>query len=201
MDVNINTQKLITLRNQRAWSQQHLADTAGISLRTVQRIENKGVASKESALALAAAFDLTAAELMPPVSRPWRKSRPLVFSMIAAVVLVVGIAFTTFESAENITLAVKAGYNGHTFANVTFTGQLGVVSEYELENKLRLSVLPSITSEGYVYLESRVYELEPDGQFVLVSSPNVLAEFDQPVGIQASVKSGAVYDIVIAPHR
>ena len=52
MDLNIDTNKLIELRTQKAWSQQHLAEAANISLRTVQRIEKSGVASKESVLAL-----------------------------------------------------------------------------------------------------------------------------------------------------
>lgn len=45
-------------REERQWSQEHLADLAGIGLRTVQRIENGGTASKDSLMALAAAFDV-----------------------------------------------------------------------------------------------------------------------------------------------
>ena len=39
MDMKVDSQKLIQLRNARAWSQQHLADVSGLSLRTIQRIE------------------------------------------------------------------------------------------------------------------------------------------------------------------
>jgi transcriptional regulator with XRE-family HTH domain len=47
------------LREARGWTQQHLADAAGLSLRTVQRIEAGEVApSKESLLALSGAFDV-----------------------------------------------------------------------------------------------------------------------------------------------
>jgi len=43
-------------RDGRGWSQEHLAEVAGISLRTVQRIENGEKAARESVMALAAAF-------------------------------------------------------------------------------------------------------------------------------------------------
>lgn len=43
-------------RQQRAWSQAQLAESSGMSLRTVQRIEKDGKASLESAKALAAVF-------------------------------------------------------------------------------------------------------------------------------------------------
>ncbi|MEC8232394.1 MAG: DUF4019 domain-containing protein [Pseudomonadota bacterium] len=59
MDMKIDTQKLIELRNAKAWSQQHLADVSGLSLRTIQRIEKNQSASQESVKAIAAAFDGT----------------------------------------------------------------------------------------------------------------------------------------------
>ncbi|MCW8880021.1 MAG: helix-turn-helix domain-containing protein [Kangiellaceae bacterium] len=43
-------------RQQRAWSQAQLAESSGMSLRTVQRIEKDGKASFESAKSLAAVF-------------------------------------------------------------------------------------------------------------------------------------------------
>ncbi|WP_442871887.1 helix-turn-helix domain-containing protein [Colwellia sp. 75C3] len=42
MQININVIK--TQRNNRAWSQTQLGDVSGLSLRTIQRIENTGVA-------------------------------------------------------------------------------------------------------------------------------------------------------------
>lgn len=45
-------------REAKQWTQLHLAEAAGISTRTVQRIENGETPSKESLLSLAAAFDV-----------------------------------------------------------------------------------------------------------------------------------------------
>jgi transcriptional regulator with XRE-family HTH domain len=47
------------LRELKHWTQQHLADTAGILLRTVQRVEKGEGASVETLGALANAFDVT----------------------------------------------------------------------------------------------------------------------------------------------
>lgn len=64
MDMKIDTQKLIQLRNTKAWSQQHLADVSGLSLRTIQRIEKTQSASQDSVKAIAAAFDVTPDRLL-----------------------------------------------------------------------------------------------------------------------------------------
>ncbi len=61
--MDIDTEKLKRWREERFWSQEHLAEMAGVALRTVQRIENGGNASRESITALAAAFNVDAAAL------------------------------------------------------------------------------------------------------------------------------------------
>lgn len=47
------------MRNERHWSQQHLADAAGIVLRTVQRVEKGDGVSLETLAALSNAFDVS----------------------------------------------------------------------------------------------------------------------------------------------
>lgn len=58
MQISADGAKIRRWREERCWSQEHLADAAGIGLRTVQRIENGDKASRESVMALAAAFDV-----------------------------------------------------------------------------------------------------------------------------------------------
>ncbi|MEC7290952.1 MAG: helix-turn-helix transcriptional regulator [Pseudomonadota bacterium] len=48
--------KIKRWREERHWSQEHLAELAGIAVRTLQRIENGDGASQESLMALAAAY-------------------------------------------------------------------------------------------------------------------------------------------------
>ncbi|BFT29104.1 hypothetical protein D210916BOD24_02800 [Alteromonas sp. D210916BOD_24] len=68
MEMKIDTHKLIKLRNAKAWSQQHLADVSGLSLRTIQRIEKTQSASQESVKAIAAVFDTTPDDILLPIS-------------------------------------------------------------------------------------------------------------------------------------
>ena len=59
------------LRLQRGWSQQQLADLSGLSVRTIQRLEQGQSASVESLKSLAAVFEIDFSELqrtdMPPI--------------------------------------------------------------------------------------------------------------------------------------
>lgn len=58
MQFNTDAAKIKRWREERHWSQEHLADVAGIGLRTVQRIEKGEQASGETLKALAAAFNV-----------------------------------------------------------------------------------------------------------------------------------------------
>jgi DNA-binding XRE family transcriptional regulator len=53
------------LREARAWSQDHLAQVSGLSLRTIQRVEADGTASAETKMAIASAFGFEADALTP----------------------------------------------------------------------------------------------------------------------------------------
>ncbi|NQY97095.1 MAG: helix-turn-helix transcriptional regulator [Henriciella sp.] len=63
MQFRPDAEKIKRWREERLWSQEHLADLAGVGLRTVQRIENGDPASRDSVMALAAAFNVDAAAL------------------------------------------------------------------------------------------------------------------------------------------
>jgi len=70
VEMKIDPQTVRQLREERAWSQEHLATVAGLSLRTVQRIEREGNASADSRLALGAAFGVDVALLSGKVEMP-----------------------------------------------------------------------------------------------------------------------------------
>lgn len=67
--------RIKALREARAWTQAHLADAAGVSLRTIQRLETIHSCSPETLLALAAALDIDVRSLteerMGAEARPW----------------------------------------------------------------------------------------------------------------------------------
>lgn len=61
--VEVNGPHVRKLREAKGWPQQQLADAAGLSLRTVQRIEKAGNASKESVPCLCASLDVDISEV------------------------------------------------------------------------------------------------------------------------------------------
>lgn len=63
MPANDLAAKVRDLRTERSWSQDHLAAAAGVSLRTVQRVEGGYACAADTLMALAAAFGISAAEL------------------------------------------------------------------------------------------------------------------------------------------
>lgn len=63
MQFRPDAEKIKRWREERLWSQEHLAELAGLGLRTVQRIEKGDPASRDSMMALAAAFNVDAAAL------------------------------------------------------------------------------------------------------------------------------------------
>ncbi|WP_417467177.1 helix-turn-helix domain-containing protein [Maricaulis sp.] len=64
MAYKTDADKIKRWREERHWSQEHLAELAGIGLRTIQRIENGEQASRDSLTALAAAFNVEAIALV-----------------------------------------------------------------------------------------------------------------------------------------
>ncbi len=88
MEMNVNRELIKKLRIQKSWSQEKLAENAGVSLRTVQRVETDGVASLQSRAAIAqalevepAALDVEENEVLPREGHEKSKV-PLLFSTI-----------------------------------------------------------------------------------------------------------------------
>jgi transcriptional regulator with XRE-family HTH domain len=83
------------LREARAWTQAHLADAAGLSLRTVQRLESLHSCSHETLLSLAAALEVDVRNLteerMP--KRTWRGPSPRIAALFGALLALPAIVF------------------------------------------------------------------------------------------------------------
>ena len=62
-DMYTNAQLIRKLREDRAWSQEHLAAVAGLSARTIQRVEAENSASRETRMAIAVALGIELAQL------------------------------------------------------------------------------------------------------------------------------------------
>ncbi|MCH8135321.1 MAG: helix-turn-helix transcriptional regulator [Proteobacteria bacterium] len=74
--MNVNRELIKELRLKKSWSQEKLADMAGVRLRTIQRIETDGVASLQSRTAIANAFEIEPVELDVEVQGPTECEKP-----------------------------------------------------------------------------------------------------------------------------
>lgn len=63
METSVNSGKIKQLRIERSWSQEKLSLASGLSLRTIQRVENEGVCSLDTRQAIAATFQVVPASL------------------------------------------------------------------------------------------------------------------------------------------
>lgn len=61
--MKLDPARLKQLRESRGWTQEQLADIAGLNARTVQRVEAGGNASAETGMAIASALDCPLSEL------------------------------------------------------------------------------------------------------------------------------------------
>ena len=68
--MKINAERVKQLRSDRHWSQEKLSEASGISLRTIQRLESSGKASRETVRLLTAVFDIDPAALTVEEAEP-----------------------------------------------------------------------------------------------------------------------------------
>ena len=105
VDMQIDSELIKSLRSERGWSQEQLATVAGLSLRTVQRIENEGVCSLESRRALAAAFEEDVSALEASAEQDRGVQRGVRYGFLGAALGVtgaaIGIAFNVIEDGAS----------------------------------------------------------------------------------------------------
>lgn len=117
-DMKLNPTIIRRLREARHWSQEQLAAAAGFGLRTVQRVETEGAASRETRVCLAAALDTDVSAIMETATGPVAASRwnPWMLPILAGVL---AFAVGTMLGAPRIVdygaiLLVSIGVLGHS---------------------------------------------------------------------------------------
>ncbi len=84
--MQVNSEYIRQLRQQRGWSQEQLADIAGVNTRTIQRLERGTQASVDTLKALAVAFAVDYQQLvLTPQQQPesWYQRSPMLSALIA----------------------------------------------------------------------------------------------------------------------
>ena len=93
-EMKISSYLVRRLRTERGWSQEQLATASGLSLRTIQRVEADGSASRETRVCLAATFDIPLADLAeaPGTDDILSKTVPPSFARYKVSVALAGLA-------------------------------------------------------------------------------------------------------------
>ena len=107
--MQLSTDKLKSLRNDKGWSQEVLAKASGLSARTIQRIEADGRASAESTLAIASVFNLSPKALMASsteIKVNW--TRKMIMKTLLALAVVSGAIGMLLYLAAGIHLFLDA---------------------------------------------------------------------------------------------
>lgn len=196
-------------RQNRAWSQEHLAHVAGLGLRTIQRIEKTGSASFESAQALASVLSIPLHELSAgansTVAVPKEATRygPLTqtLSGLAAICLVAAATMLVANStlAEKILLDVGVLVGDEDARVGRLLTAEGKEAEMRIDEVLRFVITPTIQEDGRVLLTAKIYEFQGD-KFVLSAEPKLITTNKKEAEIRISSQAGKAFRFLITPH-
>ncbi|WP_198284810.1 helix-turn-helix domain-containing protein [Cellvibrio sp. BR] len=190
--MKINHKLLRRQREQRAWTQNQLAEVASLSMRTVQRIERNGIAAKESAMALASALDMDLADLLiqSNSSSTRHTSNRRWWGLVGILTsLIVSLGWWSTAAAEQvmINLSVKAESGASTEGEMQFLNELGAQSEVRFNHQFRLLVRTVRHNQGLL-LSTEIYDFI-DGDYLLISSPSILIADNELAAIHLDTHS------------
>lgn len=204
MDMQLNKELLKHEREKRAWSQSHLAEVAGLSLRTVQRLERTGSSSLDSAKALASAFDTNVEKLyrVNPAAKSGqhRASPALKLSTTMAICSSVLLAVTWWSSvfAEPIMIDLAISSDDKLLANVQLLNEVGKQSEMQIDGLLKVQILPTKV-DGKVRLTTHIFEYQ-NQEYKLKAQPEVISANKETAEIHFDTENGENYQLRFKPH-
>jgi transcriptional regulator with XRE-family HTH domain len=197
MDMKINSEVLRQQRERRAWTQSQLADVAGLSMRTVQRIERSGSSAKESAMALASALDLELTDLLIQPTLTNRLTPYLhrwgVAGTLAALLIALGWWSTASAEQVMISLSVKAESGARTLGDLQFLNELGRPSEVKFDQQFRLMVTAKREAQ-HLLVSTEVYDFI-DGEYQLISTPAILVADNEQAAIHLNTQSSGLLEL------
>jgi len=212
VEMKVDVALIKAQREQRAWSQEHLAEVTGLGLRTIQRIEKTGTASYESARSLAAVFGVEVADLRDrrePVGGP-RISVPLrpALGVLAALAAGGALFLASNSFADQVLIDVGVALNTTTPGSTAietsewFTQVVvddgTVVPELRLK-ELRFSIVPKLLPNNRILLEIKIFEQQGDAE-VLVAAPRHVTADGQEVKVVTGTDARS-FRFSITPRR
>jgi DNA-binding XRE family transcriptional regulator len=211
MDMKVDPSYIRAQRERRAWSQEHLAEVAGLGLRTIQRIEKTGAASYESARSLAAVFGMDVADLRVETPTPAAALRTNValrpvLGVLGALVaggalLVTTSSFAADKVLMDVTFALESPDGARALATeaVVDDGTLvGGVNDVRFED-LRFTIVPHVREGGEILLEVGVYERR-GGEEVVVTEPRLVALNGEEAAVVIDAADSRTFRLSITAH-
>jgi transcriptional regulator with XRE-family HTH domain len=203
VDMHIDSRRIRSERERRAWSQEQLAEVAGVALRTIQRVETSGAGSYETAKAIAAVFEVDVSDLrsaVEPAPRLSRRARYLSGAAAASVLVAIGAFLARDAVASEIALAVTLSLNGTELGRHQLVVDEGKDSEIRMEGQARVILSSVINTDGSVAVSMRVYEFA-NQQFALVSTPKLFVRDNDEATVNVTSVQGNVFRIAVKPHK
>lgn len=200
-EMKLNTDFIKAERERRAWSQNHLADAAGISLRTIQRVESAGTASKETTLAIASALSTSVEQLVIASSTAERKRTGFRFGWplaTASVLLVSSLFIAQHAFAKQLMLDVKLGLEDEKHDSRLIT-EAGEPAEIRVDGKIRVIITPTLTKDGDVFLQTEIYTYK-DGEYSLAGKPGLIIKENAEALVTSDSEKSGSYSLAITPH-
>lgn len=210
MEMKINSTVVRAEREKRAWSQQHLADAAGLGLRTIQRIEKNGVASYESFHAIASCLEINVSVLRvpnesPPLIRGFIRSRRGIASGTIAL-LVAGVAALSMQRALADKILLDLGVTkvrNHDTHELATEIQLESGKPYQLTmpDAFKFNVSATLTGSGQILIAAEVFDYS-NGKFILLAEPKLLVDSGEEATIELGTDDGqqGFFRIVATPQ-
>jgi len=202
MDMQLDPNRIRAERERRAWSQEHLAEVAGLSLRNIQRVETTGSASFETAISIASVFGIEVSELRAPqaasavaVPRRWRY-----VGLAASLLVALGAFFFGVAHAGEVVLDVGVTLNAEKLGQHQMVATEGKSAEIKLDGQVRVFVNPIVTADGNILLSMRIEE--PAGsRWVQFAEPRIMVGNGVEGLVKVTSPKGDVFEISIRPNR
>ncbi len=191
--MKINNALVSRERMVRQWSQQQLADMTGLSLRTIQRIENSGNASYGSIKSIASVLEVSAKDFLAEKNNSWLSLKLALLSSLLASFLYFSLA-----SAQPVMLDVAVNSAQENLASVQLLNETGEESEFRIDELLKVTFIAEMTRDKKLKIRVKAYDLSSDGE-KLLGTPVVITSNRKAAMIKFEGGKGMLYEIVITP--
>ena len=200
MEMQLDPQKIRTERESRGWSQEHLASVAGLSPRTIQRVEASGNASNETATALAAVFAVSLDALKPaaPSKSTWR--RAVAAAAASGALISLGALISAQAQAAQLLIDVGLTVGDQAQRPSQVITKDGKVAEVRIDGAWRVLVLPTVRRDGTIGLGLQLFKY--DGKnYVLVAHPRLVTSDNTDAEVRLGDAPDKTLRVVVRPHK